>query len=144
MASFLFSIGFLGACLAVGIFRCDPVERLTPSTLPDRSLGHGQPAAPAASLPGLCPFIALHAAPSFPAVRASSRDSSWRPCEVLPRVHRRPRKAMPADPIQAMEFAQSKGQARREGKTGTGFKDVAGIEYIQTELQDIVSVSLFC
>ena len=51
---------------------------------------------------------------------------------------------MPADPIQAMEFAQSKGQARREGKTGTGFKDVAGIEYIQTELQDIVSVSVFC
>ncbi len=49
---------------------------------------------------------------------------------------------MPADPIQAMEFAQSKGQARREGTTGVTFADVAGLDDIQGELQDIVSVSV--
>ena len=47
---------------------------------------------------------------------------------------------MPTDVIQAMEFAQSKSQARQEGKTGVTFDDVAGIEYLTTELQDIVSV----
>lgn len=47
---------------------------------------------------------------------------------------------MPADPIQAMEFAQSKGQARKEGTTGVTFADVAGLSYIQSELEDIVSV----
>jgi ATP-dependent Zn protease len=40
-----------------------------------------------------------------------------------------------------MEFAQSKGQARKDGKTGITFDDVAGMGYIATELQDIVSVS---
>ena len=49
---------------------------------------------------------------------------------------------MPADPIQAMEFAQSKGQARKEGTTGITFEDVAGLSYIQEELQDIVSVGM--
>jgi hypothetical protein len=49
---------------------------------------------------------------------------------------------MPADPIQAMEFAQSKGQARKEGTTGISFEDVAGLSYIQEELQDIVSVGM--
>lgn len=51
----------------------------------------------------------------------------------------KPRKAAPADVIQAMEFAQSKGQARKDGKTGITFDDVAGMGYIATELQDIVS-----
>lgn len=51
----------------------------------------------------------------------------------------KPRKAAPADVIQAMEFAQSKGQARKDGKTGVTFDDVAGMGYIATELQDIVS-----
>lgn len=50
---------------------------------------------------------------------------------------------MPADPIQAMEFAQSKGQARKEGTTGVTFADVAGLSYIQSELQDIVSVRIW-
>lgn len=49
---------------------------------------------------------------------------------------------MPVDAIQAMEFAQSKGRARKDGKTGTTFADVAGIGYIATELQDIVAVSV--
>ncbi|KAK9845482.1 hypothetical protein WJX81_007602 [Elliptochloris bilobata] len=40
----------------------------------------------------------------------------------------RPRKQMPNDPIQAMEFAQSKGQARKDGKTGVLFADVAGCD----------------
>ncbi len=47
---------------------------------------------------------------------------------------------VPQDAIQAMEFAQSKGQARQEGMTGVKFEDVAGMGYIQDELQDIVSV----
>ena len=40
----------------------------------------------------------------------------------------RPRKQMPNDPIQAMEFAQSKGQARKDGRTGVLFADVAGCD----------------
>ena len=35
---------------------------------------------------------------------------------------------MPNDPIQAMEFAQSKGQARKDGRTGVLFADVAGCD----------------
>ena len=62
----------------------------------------------------------------------------------------RPRKMMPTDPIQAMEFAQSKGQARKEGKTGVTFGDIAGLEATKEELQEVVEVSdgahmqLFC
>ena len=54
---------------------------------------------------------------------------------------RRPRKMMPTDPIQAMEFAQSKGQARKEGKTGITFSDIAGMEATKEELQEVVEVS---
>ena len=35
---------------------------------------------------------------------------------------------MPNDPMQAIEFAQSKGQARKDGKTGVLFADVAGCD----------------
>eukprot|EP00891_Asterochloris_glomerata_P005614 jgi/Astpho2/5614/e_gw1.00079.242.1_t len=45
---------------------------------------------------------------------------------------------MPTDPQQAAEFAQSKGQARKEGRTGVTFDDVAGLEPIVTELQRVV------
>ena len=44
---------------------------------------------------------------------------------------------MPTDPQQAAEFAQSKGQARKEGRTGVTFDDVAGLEPIVTELQRV-------
>lgn len=47
---------------------------------------------------------------------------------------------MPNDPQQAMEFAQSKGQARKEGRTNVRFTDVAGIAPILAELQDVVKV----
>ena len=50
----------------------------------------------------------------------------------------RPRKQMPSDPIQAMEFAQSKGRARKDGRTGVTFGDIAGMEATKTELQEIV------
>eukprot|EP00884_Botryococcus_braunii_P017856 jgi/Botrbrau1/4754/Bobra.0137s0026.1 len=50
----------------------------------------------------------------------------------------RPRKQMPNDPQQAMEFAQSKGQARKEGRTNVRFTDVAGITPILAELEDVV------
>ena len=45
---------------------------------------------------------------------------------------------MPTDPIQAMEFAQSKGQARKDGRTGVTFGDIAGMEATKKELQEIV------
>ena len=51
---------------------------------------------------------------------------------------------MPTDPIQAMEFAQSKGQARKEGKTGITFSDIAGMEATKTELQEVVEVGFRC
>ena len=48
---------------------------------------------------------------------------------------------MPTDAYMAIEFAQSKGQARQEGKTGVKFNDVAGMDQTLTELQEIVEVS---
>ena len=53
---------------------------------------------------------------------------------------RRPRRQMPGDPIEAMEFAQSKAKARKEGQTSVTFADVAGIDPIVSELQGIVEV----
>ena len=53
---------------------------------------------------------------------------------------RRPRKQMPNDPIQAMEFAQSKGQARKDGRTGVTFADVAGAGEAVRQLQFVVEV----
>lgn len=44
---------------------------------------------------------------------------------------------MPSDPIQAMEFAQSKGQAHKEGRTGTTLADVAGLDPIVGRLQQV-------
>ncbi|KAK9817111.1 hypothetical protein WJX72_009705 [[Myrmecia] bisecta] len=50
----------------------------------------------------------------------------------------KPRKQMPNDPIQAMEFAQSKGQARKEGRTNVKFADVAGLDATVSDLRDVV------
>jgi len=50
----------------------------------------------------------------------------------------RPRKMMPGDPVQAMEFAQSKGKARREGMTDVRFSDVAGLDQTVVELKEVV------
>lgn len=47
---------------------------------------------------------------------------------------------MPTDAYMAIEFAQSKGQARQEGKTGVKFSDVAGMNQTLQELQEIVEV----
>lgn len=55
----------------------------------------------------------------------------------------KPRKQMPTDPMQAMEFAQSKGRARMDGRTGVRFSDVAGLDNILGDLEDIVKVSGF-
>lgn len=52
-------------------------------------------------------------------------------------IYRRPRKMMPSDPIQAMEFAQSKGQAHKEGRTGITLADVAGLDPIVGRLQQV-------
>lgn len=56
----------------------------------------------------------------------------------------RPRKQMPSDPIQAMEFAQSKGQARKDGRTGVTFADVAGCDEAVRQLQFVVEVCFIC
>lgn len=48
---------------------------------------------------------------------------------------------MPTDPIQAMEFAQSKGQARKDGRTGVTFADVAGCDEAVRQLRFVVEVS---
>eukprot|EP00887_Chlorella_sp_A99_P007243 scaffold2.g7243.t1 len=50
----------------------------------------------------------------------------------------RPRKQMPIDMFQAMEFAQSKGNARRDGSTGVGFADVGGLGAAIKEMQEVV------
>jgi len=50
----------------------------------------------------------------------------------------KPRKQMPSDPLQAMEFAQSKGKARRDGGVDVTFDDVAGIDSVRRDLQEIV------
>ena len=52
----------------------------------------------------------------------------------------KPRKQMPADPMQAMEFAQSKGRARKDGRTGILFRDIAGLDNIIHDLIDRKSV----
>lgn len=50
----------------------------------------------------------------------------------------RPRKQMPTDMFQAMEFAQSKGNARKDGSTGVKFGDVGGIGATVKELKEVV------
>jgi ATP-dependent metalloprotease FtsH len=52
---------------------------------------------------------------------------------------RRPKDFTKWDLWQAIEFGQSKPQARVEGSTGVGFADVAGIDDVVTELQELVS-----
>eukprot|EP00894_Picocystis_sp_ML_P000054 jgi/Pico_ML_1/50571/g1757.t2 len=50
----------------------------------------------------------------------------------------KPRKAMPSDPVQAIEFGQSKGLARKEGKTSIKFDDVGGLGREVEEFQEVV------
>ena len=45
-------------------------------------------------------------------------------------------------PRQAMEFAQSKGNARREGSTGVTFADVGGLGGTIAEMMQVVEVRL--
>jgi len=49
------------------------------------------------------------------------------------------RKGLPMDQFQAAEFGQSRSEARKEGKTETRFSDVAGLDSIIGELQEVVS-----
>lgn len=42
--------------------------------------------------------------------------------------------------VQAIEFARSKSQARREGMTNVRFDQVAGIDAVRDELNEIVNV----
>ena len=51
----------------------------------------------------------------------------------------KPRKQMPSDPLQAMEFAQSKAKARKDGATDVAFDDVAGIDNVKADLLEIVA-----
>ena len=47
---------------------------------------------------------------------------------------------LPGDLSEAQEFAQSKGQAQKQGRTGVRFADVAGCGSILAELKDVVEV----
>ena len=47
---------------------------------------------------------------------------------------------MPGDAVQALEFAQSKSQARKEGQTGVKLTDVAGADSTLEELKQVVNV----
>lgn len=51
----------------------------------------------------------------------------------------RPRKQMPTDMFQAMEFAQSKGTARKDGSSDVKFADVGGLGETIHEMMDVVS-----
>ena len=51
----------------------------------------------------------------------------------------RPRKQMPTDMFQAMEFAQSKGTARKDGSSNVKFADVGGLGETIHEMMDVVS-----
>jgi cell division protease FtsH len=51
----------------------------------------------------------------------------------------RPRKQMPTDMFQAMEFAQSKGTARKDGQSNIKFADVGGLGETIHEMMDVVS-----
>lgn len=51
----------------------------------------------------------------------------------------RKKKKMPQDMQEAIEFAQSKGTARREGQTGISFADVGGLGDSLYELNEIVA-----
>ena len=53
----------------------------------------------------------------------------------------RKRKVMPSDLLEAQEFAQSKAQAQKRGRTGIKFDDVAGSESTLKQLQEVVEVS---
>ena len=50
----------------------------------------------------------------------------------------RPRKQMPTDMFQAMEFAQSKGNARKDGSSNVKFSDVGGLGETIHEMMDVV------
>ena len=47
---------------------------------------------------------------------------------------------MPGDLLEAQEFAQSKAQAQKRGRTGIKFADVAGADATLKELQEVVEV----
>lgn len=51
-------------------------------------------------------------------------------------------KTLEEDPGAAMEFARSKSEARKEGLTGIGFKDVAALDPILGEVLEVVEVGL--
>jgi len=46
---------------------------------------------------------------------------------------------IPMDAVQAMEFAQSRSEARKEGQTGVTFKDVAALGSTVEELEEVVA-----
>ena len=47
---------------------------------------------------------------------------------------------MPGDLLEAQEFAQSKAQAQKRGRTGIAFADVAGADATLRELREVVEV----
>ena len=87
----------------------------------------------------LCHLLAApgHFGWQLTSLSAPAKSAGLAACSQVPALCCSVRKQMPTDPQQAAEFAQSKGQARKEGRTGVTFDDVAGLEPIVTELQRV-------
>ena len=64
---------------------------------------------------------------------------TWNVLDPVPGRCRK-QKVLPGDLSEAQEFAQSKGQAQKQGRTGVRFADVAGCDPILAELKDVVEV----
>ena len=73
----------------------------------------------------------VHAQAAYTVLRSACSHAAL-PC--------RKQKVLPGDLSEAQEFAQSKGQAQKQGRTGVRFADVAGCSSVLAELKDVVEV----
>lgn len=127
-----FGISFLGVVLAIGIFRPRkqmPIDMFQVRGSAGRALGLRRTAGGGA------------------AVRAGAHRHElagrrcWPSCPTLLRSSHTHRPHAPHHPPrQAMEFAQSKGNARRDGSTGVTFSDVGGLQPVMSEMMEVVEV----
>lgn len=138
---YAFGISFLGVSLAIGIFR--PRKQMPVDMF--------QVGCRAAALPVLASPVhrlGSRLAGQQTAPRLNPRAGSFQrvhaqPTSMLPLLSSPPHPALPptAHPHpQAMEFAQSKGNARRDGSTGVTFADVGGLGNTIGEMMQVVEV----
>ena len=75
-----------------------------------------------------------------PRAAAGRRAARARPAPPPPPHTHTPAHPPPPFPPQAIEFAQSKGNARRDGSTGVTFADVGGLGGTVAEMGEVVEV----